>query len=34
VQVAIAVNKDGSEIYFMDRVGGTIHVLNGPALGR
>lgn len=34
VQVAIAVNKDGSELYFMDRVGGTIHVLNGPALGK
>lgn len=34
VQVAIAVNKDGSELYFMDRVGGVIHVLNGPALGK
>jgi len=34
VQVAIAANKDGSELYFLDKVGGVIHVLTGPALGR
>jgi len=32
--VAIATNKDGSELYFLDKVGGVIHVLNGPALGK
>ena len=34
VQVAIATNKDGSELYFLDKVGGVIHVLTGPALGK
>ncbi|MCX6899901.1 MAG: hypothetical protein NT105_14520 [Verrucomicrobia bacterium] len=33
-QVAIATNKDGSELYFLDKVGGVIHVLTGPALGK
>ncbi|MFA6561025.1 MAG: hypothetical protein WCV00_03855 [Verrucomicrobiia bacterium] len=33
-QVAIATNKDGSELYFLDKVGCVIHVLTGPALGK
>ena len=34
VQVAIASNRDGSEIYFLDSVASVIHVLTGPALGK
>lgn len=34
VQVAIAANKDGSEVYFLDSPANIIYALTGPALGR
>ncbi|MFA5193403.1 MAG: hypothetical protein WC740_22060 [Verrucomicrobiia bacterium] len=34
VQVAIATNKDGSRVYFLDSPANIIYVLTGPALGR
>ncbi len=34
VQVAIAANKDGSQVYFLDSPSNTIVVLTGPALAK
>ncbi len=34
VQLAIATNKDGSQVYLLDSPANTIHVLTGPPLGK